>query len=315
MSLTREQLALRRTGISASDLAIVCGLHPYASPVQVWEKKLGLYEEDLSQNPSVIRGNLLEQPILQWYGMLTERMVVPSGTRRHPKHELILATPDAISHKGGEDTRVVEVKCPGFAVSKTYGQPGTDEVPAYVLCQATAQMACCGIGQADVVMYDGQEPQIYTVKYDAVFFEALREKAERFWRDYVLTQTPPPPDATPEYGEFLQRYISPQDGLEPLDLRGDADAKVWLDRLKHARTMSDEAAGLEELAKNNLKAIMGAHTRAICNGATLNYKPQKPRRNVAWQAVAKEANTAQELIDKHTTQAAPIRPFRISWGK
>lgn len=312
MALTQAQLALRRQGITGSEIAAVAGLSPYSNATDVWERKLGRRQEHLDDNPHVIRGTLFEKPVLEWFSLLTGRDVHPQGTCVHPSRPLIMATPDGISKAEGTMDRVIEVKCPSIYTARHWGEPGTDAVPIYHLPQLTFEMAVTGLMHADAVLFSGIEPQIYPVAYDADFFEALCEIAERFWRDHVQTQTPPPPDASPHYAEFIARY-APQTHDEPLDLTGNPDATRWLRRLKVAKETQELADSEAELCRNHIKELMGGHATAKLDGGMVTWKNTKPVARVAWKDIAKAAELSDELIGQHTKTSEPSRPFRVKF--
>lgn len=313
MSLSPEQIALRRKGVSASELAAVAGLNPWMSAVNVWENKLGLNQQDISLNPNIIRGSLFETPVIAWYALLTGRTVTQQPTITHPDYPLIMATPDGIASLAGHEDRCLEIKCPGLNNQSSWGAAGTDEIPSVYQAQVQAQLAVTGLKKADVVMFTGVEPRIYHVAYDDELFQCLREIAEKFWRDHVLTRIPPPPDATPMYADFLARYMPQQDDTEPLDLRASEDAAYWVKQLRIARAQLKECEDLEEIAKNHIKKMMGGHSAAKLPGGFATWKNSKPRACVDWQAVVRDAQLEKSLVDRHTAEGKAPRPFKIKF--
>lgn len=312
MALTREQLELRKKGITGSEIAALAGLSPWSSAADVWERKMGR-EQDLSQSPHIMRGNLLEAPILRWYAHLTQRVVHPQGTLVHPEHPLIMATPDGISTADGTADRVVEVKCPSWTTARHWGEPGTDAVPVYYLPQVIFEMAVTGLKDADVVLFAGVEPKIYPVAYDPDFFDALLEIAQQFWRDHVVTGTPPPPDASASYAAFIARYAPQYEPPKTLDLTENAQANALAGRLRSLQETLDVLEQERELCRNQLKEIIGEHAQARINGGMVVWKQTKPIERVAWKDVVKAAAVPQELVQQHTKVAEPARPFRVRW--
>jgi putative phage-type endonuclease len=310
--LSEEQLKMRQTGISGSELAAVCGLSPWENPATVWERKVGLRQVDLSLNNHVIRGNLLERPMVEWYSIMTGRSVQLQTTLRHPQHDIIMATPDGIASIEGEEDVCLEIKCPSIYTMRHWTDE-EDGIPTYYLPQVTAQMAVTGLKMAHVFMYDNIEPRIYRVPYDAEFFEALREVAERFWHDHVLTRKPPPPDNTHMYAEFIARFCPQAEEREVLDLTQHTEATMWLEKLRQARSTREQAEKAEALAQNHLKTLMGSHAYARLNGAQLSWKNTKPVERVQWKDLAKKADIPEALIKAHTKTSEPPRPFKVRW--
>lgn len=65
MPLSPEQHAIRRGGISGSEIAAVAGLNPWAGPIDVWRSKvepMAPLDEELNHN--LLRGNLFEEPVI-----------------------------------------------------------------------------------------------------------------------------------------------------------------------------------------------------------------------------------------------------------
>ena len=304
---------MRRTGVSASELGAVCGLNPYMSAVNVWELKMGLPQEDISLQPQIIRGTLFEKPILEWFSLISGRTVTQQPTLRHPDYPLIMATPDGIGSLAGHDDRCIEVKSPGYQSQAKWGAAGTDEIDPLYQPQVQAQLAVTGLKMCDVIMFTGVDPRIYHVPYDDELFQALREIAEKFWQDHVLTRIPPKPDATPMYAEFLARYTPQTNDKDILDLRADTDAAFWVRQLKLARAQLKECTDMEEAAKNNIKKLMGGHAFAKLPGGYATWKNSKPRAMTNWAAISKEASLEKSLIEKHTAPGKPPRPFKIKF--
>lgn len=54
----------RKNGITASESPVIVGLSPYQTPWRLWAEKTGFMERpDLSKNPNVQRGVLLEDAV------------------------------------------------------------------------------------------------------------------------------------------------------------------------------------------------------------------------------------------------------------
>lgn len=315
MTLTAEQHALRKKGITGSEIAAIAGLSAHSNATDVWERKLGLVHEDLSDNPHIIRGTLFEAPVLTWYARITRREVEAQGTLVHPKYPLIMATPDGISRAPGTEDRVVEVKCPTWMTARHWGTPGTDEVPVYHLPQLTFEMAVSGLKQADAVLFAGVEPHVYPVSYDQEFFEALHEMAAQFWTDHVLTRIPPPPDASLRYADFIARYAPQFERPTEVDLTDNPEAVSAAKELKETEETLDILSERRELCRNRLKALMGGHTHARVPGGKIIWKQSKPIARTQYKELMKAASIPAELIEKHTKTGEPARPFRINWDR
>ncbi len=66
MALSYEQRQERRLGLGGSDVAAILGLSRYASPIDIYNDKVGELAEDIG-NDATNRGNLLEPIIIKKY--------------------------------------------------------------------------------------------------------------------------------------------------------------------------------------------------------------------------------------------------------
>lgn len=185
--LTREEwLELRRKSLGASEAAAALGVSPYQTPVELWQRKVGLIP-DQEESEAMRWGSLLEPVILGEYARRTGRRIVgEQGFTRHPGYPCLTATPDAVT----EDGRLVEVKT-ASAWAKEWGDEDSDEIPDHYLIQVAHQMAVTGAEVADVaVLIGGQRLRIYTVPRDESLVQEVVRGGLRFW-EHVERQEPP----------------------------------------------------------------------------------------------------------------------------
>lgn len=283
MSLTPEQLEMRRKGITGTDIGAICGLSEHRSPLDVWLDKTGR-AEPLDVTPAMERGMYLERGMLDWYAARTQAASVESpGTLRMRGQPTIMATPDAVALFGSDIavtlagpalavdpldvaglydvTRVaVEVKCPGPFMEYGWGDAGTDQVPAAYLCQGVFEMAVLDVPRVDFAALLGGELRIFPVKRDTVVEGKLIERALAFWRDHVEKDVPPPPTWRDRDMDWIQKRF-PRAEAPPLQwdaLTPEQRAAVHDYLLAHER----EAQAGKELAE------LEARVKLIVAGAS-----------------------------------------------
>lgn len=191
MAVDREAwLAERRTGIGGSDAAAVCGLSPYATPLQVWNDKLG---RGIPQevNPAMEWGNRLEQAIRQKYadahGVEVLMPDTENGILRHEKYDFLICTLDGFTADG----RVLEIK--NTRRAERWGDAPFVQVPPHYYLQVQHNMLVTGFAVADlVVLIGGQEYREYEIPEDPDVQAMLLEFESEFWES-VQKQTAPPP--------------------------------------------------------------------------------------------------------------------------
>ena len=94
-NFTPEELGERRLRLHASEWAAAIRCSPWASPVDVWRDKLEL-DPPIEDNQAVEAGRRMEEVIAQWYADETGVDLAPCGTKIHPEHPWIAATPDRL---------------------------------------------------------------------------------------------------------------------------------------------------------------------------------------------------------------------------
>lgn len=306
MSLTKEQLAMRLTGIGGSEISSLVGLNPYSSPIDVWRAKVeGVVFEG---NAATERGNYLEPAVAAWYVDQTNAVLRDVGTVRHPTSPIALATPDRIATIKGKE-RLLEIKTANIRQLDKWGD-SDDAVPEQYLVQVQWTMACVGLHEADVaVLIAGDTFRIYHLRLDLELVSMLLEAAEGFWSRYVVTKTPPPPDSSEAYGRFIADHFDAEKGAT---LQADLATTLIAARLKAAREAKAAAERAETEARNELltrMSVAGAE-KILGDRWSVSYGLTKGRVSVRWEDVAREAGVPEALIQKHTVIAPPHRTFR-----
>lgn len=272
MSLSLAQKEFRRRGVSASDIVVICGYSPWATPVKIWEQKIEPPEEE-EVTEEQEQGNELEDTIIRWTGKRIERPVFHNTgdeaiTFQSRKHELALATPDGLVFDVGipetfdelrariqEAQAVVEVKSPDRTVFDWVNPlEMPDGIPEYVLPQIHWQMGVLELDEAIVGSLVGKRLWTYSLQFDQEFFDLMLEQAERFWENYVLKRVPPPVDDSEDYSKYLAKRFPAHRG-KVMDSIPEID-EVAL-RLKRARESIADLEKEARLARNLLEEFMG----------------------------------------------------------
>lgn len=261
MSLTSEQKKLRLGRIGSSQIAALVGLSKFSRPIGVFREAT---EPDYEREPNELLeiGTLLEPVVLELYRRRTGRFADGGWTLTSDRWPFAAATPDAFSSQPDAEQfdRVIEAKtCLGFSASE-WGER-TDDVPPAYLIQTQWQMglsreAGFPIESADVpVLIGGFDFRIYSVPFDAALFESLLTVAEKFWREHILTKTPPPIDGSQAYADFLKDRF-PTHTREELLSASERHEALML-KLREAEVQAKAAKDRMECLKNELRAEIG----------------------------------------------------------
>jgi putative phage-type endonuclease len=306
MSLSPEQRTMRRAGISGSDVAALCGISPFRTPLDVWKEKV-LGENTEETLPQEI-GNALEAGILSLYARRKKVLALKMGTTlRHPRYPLVLATPDAIHPDGFP----VEAKAAAsFTAFEDFGDDGTDEVPEHYRCQLLWQMAVLGAPHADLVaLLSGRDVRIYRVPWDEEYFEALRVIAERFFQEHIATEKPPDPDGSETWAQFIKERFPAERG--PV-LAADHDCEKLVADYFRADMLLEAAELQKNLARQQLELRLGEAAGMAGDGWKLSWKATKPIRKVDWEAAARQLGCTDEIAEGFTSVKPGYRPFRLT---
>ena len=164
---TPEWYAIRKMGLTASDLAQARNMGAFGSREQLLRKKLGLEPDGVSSFAleTMDHGVLFEAMALRCYRARRQWVnVYDFGLMPHPTIRGFGASPDGITEWG----RLIEIKCPK-------SRPLKGEVPIYYYLQMQGQMAVTGLTETDYV-----ETKIEVIDEDD--FLKL-DRAETDWND------------------------------------------------------------------------------------------------------------------------------------
>lgn len=256
MSLTPEQVAIRKDGLGASEISAVLEMNPFKSPIDVWLSKVGRHVDDEEETNKSITGGALEPGLCQLYTDRTGFHVHrPLETYRHPEHPRVLASPDGFAFQHGfartplNRSHGLEIKCVGFRMKDRWSE---DTVPAYVDLQCRQNMAVLNLDRWDVLALIDNEIHIYQIDRDLEIETMLIETAEWFWDEYVSTNTPPPVEEADERRRYL-KYRYP--GAIGAEIRQTSDPDVW-ELARWLRECKEQRKALEAAEKQLTNAMI-----------------------------------------------------------
>lgn len=192
-NLTREEwLDVRRKGIGGSDIAAVCGLSPFKSPLDVFLEKTGRYTET-PQNEKMKWGNILEDPVAREFANRRNcKIQRVNAVLQHAAVPHALVNLDRMILNPPSNNGVLEVKTTSWA------SPWADgELPEMYYCQFQWELEVSGLtwGSFAVLISGNEYQDRHQIKKDQGFCDRLLKAADNFWTHHVLTDTPPPPSS------------------------------------------------------------------------------------------------------------------------
>lgn len=252
-------LALRKTMVTASDVAAILGEDQHRSALSVYVDKITERQEpeEIGIDDPRFWGSVLEQPILRAVAAHYGWQYHPGGallrSRRHPH---VGATLDAEINRGRR-WEVMEGKT--TRVPRGWDEE-SGELPTRVLIQTQVQLLVTG-AEVDVVfaLLQGSRPVQIEVHPSPDFHAVIVEETERFM-DRLARMDPPPPDHTESSRTALAR-------LYPKDVgAGVLLPEAALDWTREIKAINTQQAGLKrrktELS-NMLRAAIGSATYGL----------------------------------------------------
>lgn len=212
-TLSPDQIALRRSGVGASEVAAILGLDSYRTALDVYLDKRGLIEP--------FEGNQFTH-----WGKRLEGVIVEEYQDRHPDYQVqtcgtytgaeswMLATPDRhvtpITPDGSKQIPPLfwglECKQRGQYARDDWGEEFSDEVPHAVAAQCHWGMLCTGALRWDVaVLIGGNDYREYTLHATPRIADGLYNEVKRFWETYVIPGVHPPFTGAETDHRFLLR--------------------------------------------------------------------------------------------------------------
>jgi putative phage-type endonuclease len=283
---TEDWLSKRREGIGGSDAPALAGAVEWASPMSVYLEKLGLVENDLSDNEAVFWGSRLE-------GTITDRVEEVTGlpvTNRqgfyaHPELPWMLATVDGITTNAEGEEGLVEIKTTGAWRAKTW----KDDVPLHVFVQVQHDLAVTGLLWAIVgVLIGGQKFETHHIARDDAYIAQLIELESDFYHNHLLPQVPPAIDGSKASEDALKVLFPEDDGSELTT--EDPDAEDAILRYLDCKTAIGDLEKEKRKAANEIKALLGT-----AEGATVNGKYRATWKTIQRDAYEVKASSYRKL--------------------
>lgn len=310
MGLTREDLEIRRTMVTATDQVALAGEAPSRGALAVYMDKVGPLPEVIDRPAAPLRiGHHMEGLALELLSEEHELVLRrPCPTTRHPAIAHLGATPDARVMAGADpmasQVGVAEAKFVGYRQAHKWGATPPDAV----LIQVTQQMLVDRVQLAHIVALVGTDPRFYVVELDPSLAAALVEQAEMFWTKHVVPRIPPAPDASEASARALK-------DLYPR-VRGDVfKASPEVEEIAReyfaAGRDEDHAADRRKGAENRLKALIGDHEGIDGDGWSARWTERAGV--VSWKK-AFDALVARVGygVDTEPFRGEPSRPFRCT---
>lgn len=253
-------LDYRRKGLGGSDIAAICGMSRYKSPMEVYLDKLGEIPS-LEDNPKMKAGRMLEPVIAEWFaeetGMKVQRQ---NSIFQHKEYPFMLANIDR--WLPGLNAGL-EIKNTGEYSREDWS--GTQAPTEYIL-QCNHYMAVTGADRWFIcVLIGGWDLQWKVIERDDELINNLITIEKEFWYNNVLAKNPPAlSHQDTRYINFTYSDSKPNSSVDLPE-----ESYPIIQSLISAKEAKRAAEIEEETAKNRIKGIMKEKELAYWQGDLL----------------------------------------------
>lgn len=262
----------RTNGLGGSDAAVVLGISPFKSRLQLWYEKVNkIIDSNPKENLIFQIGHVLEPLIAEHYSKLTNRTLETRKQKTHPQYPFIIGNIDREITKSERETPgILEIKTKGAHINWY-----EEEIPLHYKTQIQHYLAIYKYVWAGFVVLDLGKRQItYTdIERDDVFIEKLIEEEKKFWK-LVQDKTPPDIEPTNSCEEFLREHFNKSEPII-IDISDNEEATKYAEKLKHIKVTRKGLEESETECKTFFMNLMKKAEEAIGNGYTITWKNDK----------------------------------------
>jgi putative phage-type endonuclease len=268
-----QWLSLRQQDITASEIAVLFGLHPYRTLLQTYMSKTPRGEGDEGDNPSMRRGRILEPGTAVAMAELEpDWRLEKANCYVRDTVARIGATPDYFIHGDPRGAfGILECKSAAPEIFESQWQSGP---PQYCILQCLTQMMLTDAAFGVVAcLVDNRAKEVfpYPVERHPKAEDLIRHKAAQFWATVEAGQIP-----QPDYRRDAEMITAmfPRDNGNAINLGGDNRLPALLDEREMLRASLSVNKEQLDAIEAEIKHKIGEHTEAYLPGWKLTHKLQ-----------------------------------------
>lgn len=253
---SKEWLSWRKTVITATDCPAILGSSPWSTAYKCWQRKLGLIEEQKT-NDAMERGKRLEpnarKQFIERYRINMTPVVVESS-----EFNFLGASLDGLS----DCTKyILEIKCGG---EKLYKQAGEGIIPLYYMHQIQQQLLVTGAEKCFYYSYNGTDGICIEVLPDPEFKTNYMPIAREFWRGVAFFEAP---------------------SLNDMDYKDMSEDASWMESAKEYKKINEQIKSLEEVKESYRKKLLNICGDQNCTGDGIKVIKSVIRGRVAYENI------------------------------
>ena len=307
--LSPEQIEQRLSFITGSDAGTICGVNPYATPIDVWQQKTRReVAPDISNKPSVKAGNMLENAVAEWFTHETGKELIITGDFHvHP----------AIPFLGGNIDRLVVgenalLECKTTQHENGWGEgyeAGDNKIPDHYLCQVIHYCAVTGCDIAYIaVLIKGIDFRWFKYERNHELEKIIIDREVAFWNDHILADVCPEPTNEDEVVIALRGRVSTE-AITVNEVIIDA-----IERLKDVRATIDTLEDEEEELRDLICVYMNDKEILLNTDGTVAVTWKQRPGTITFDS-KKFKEEHPEMYSKFEKQGKEVRSFLLKKAK
>ncbi len=267
-------LTQRFRGIGGSDAAVVLGISPFKSKIQLWQEKVNkkINMESGDDDLRLLIGKALEPIIATSYTKKTGRKLEVRPLKVHPDYPFMI---------GNIDREIIgDERGPGILEIKTKGawiDWHSEDIPPYYMAQVQHYLSIYGYDWAAFAVLDLGTRKIshVDIERDDKQIAKIIDEEKKFWK-LVETGVPPEVDNSKVCGEFLKEFYC-QSEEKTIDLIENKEATKWAMILRDIRSQEKLIKAQEVECKNHLMHLVGCAEKALGDNYRISWKAPKDK--------------------------------------
>lgn len=261
----QEWLAQRNKGIGGSDIAAICGLNHWRSPMDVYLEKTGEASEQ-DENEAMYWGNVLEEVVAQEFfkrtGMKVRRR---NAILQHAEFPFMLANVDRliIGHKEGLECKTTsEYKKTAWT---------EDAIPDAYFLQCQWYMGVTGYQAWWIAVLIGGNKFVYQkIERDEELIQQLISIGKDFWENHVMKQIPPEWDGSEASQKLLSKMYPNSKPNASIELP--TDTAEFIEKLDEVKSSIKELESLKNTYENKVKSYLGENEIGFIRDKKVTWK-------------------------------------------
>jgi len=292
-----DWLKWRQKGIGGSDIASVCGINQWKSPLALWHEKTEKIKDEGEENLPAELGTYLEPFMKERFEKWIKKeegidivVVNIPYILQHKENPIALANLDGILLHPDKLACITEYK----TTSEYFYKSWQDEnLPDNYYLQVQWYLYVTGLEYCYLSFLIGNRKfDVLIIERNQEVIDEIVEKAEHFWNTFVVPKVAPAPSGDISSSEALKSIYPKEEEGTIVDLTGDGDLEHNFVKVDF---VNEQIKGLKEeleVNKQAIKAKQGIAEVLICGEKKATWKEQERK--------------------EYTVKASKSRVFRIS---